>query len=97
MAGISELGSKLISEFLFESPIKYCYSLGLHNNATSNGYYLASLPSNIPELVLETLSMKNILVQNLVMIAVLGFARGEIKILCYKDNTRTYLKAGFKV
>ncbi|KAL4186888.1 hypothetical protein AMTRI_Chr09g16130 [Amborella trichopoda] len=111
----TELGSKLISEFVSESPIQYvtnivllgkrnlqsiddfeecsksysneCYKLRLHNNATCNAYYLASLPSNIPELVLETLSMKNIAVQNLVM----------ADVLCYKDDIETYIKAASKV
>ncbi|KAL4198541.1 hypothetical protein AMTRI_Chr03g140720 [Amborella trichopoda] len=32
--------------------------MGLHNNATCNAYYLASLPGNIPKLVLQTLSME---------------------------------------
>ncbi|KAL4189072.1 hypothetical protein AMTRI_Chr08g163690 [Amborella trichopoda] len=69
-----------------------CYRLGLHNNATCNAYYLASLSGNVPKLVLAILSMKNISVQNLVMADVVGFAKGETKKLCYKDGSRTHIK-----
>ncbi|KAL4181202.1 hypothetical protein AMTRI_Chr12g270100 [Amborella trichopoda] len=107
MVGFFGLGSKLISEFVYESTMKYatyivllgkrklqsindfeeylkrynneCYKLGLHNNATCKAHYLASLPSNIPELVLETISMKNISEQNLIMPDAVGFSSGKIK------------------
>ncbi|KAL4189277.1 hypothetical protein AMTRI_Chr08g206190 [Amborella trichopoda] len=62
---------------------EYC-RLGLYNNATCNAYYLASLPSNIPKLVLEIPFMKNLSV-------------GEIKKLPYKNDTKTCLKAGSKL
>ncbi|KAL4189141.1 hypothetical protein AMTRI_Chr08g163990 [Amborella trichopoda] len=102
MAGFAELGSKLISEFVSECPIQCATDIVLLRKRKLQSIddfseYSKSYNNYILELVLVTLSMKNLSVQNLVTADVVGFARGEIKKLCCKDNTRTYFKAGSKV
>ncbi|KAF3779373.1 ORF V Enzymatic polyprotein [Nymphaea thermarum] len=74
-----------------EDYLNKAYRLGAHALPTIGMTFLASLPKSLGNIVLDELSHKNILVENLNLVDLQQIVRQELKKLCYRLKANTEL------
>ncbi|KAF3771688.1 putative Polyprotein CP [Nymphaea thermarum] len=74
-----------------EDYLNEAYRLGAHALPTIGMTFLASLPESLGNIVLDELSHKNILVENLNLVDLQQIVRQELKKLCYRLKANTEL------